>query len=83
MTLTEASVCILPKVDGADVSLNASSGAQHLPTVLPQALEHYLHGVLQESDDRQLISISPTSKIISLYDGGGGDQDVRMRMLHV
>ncbi len=41
-------VGVLPEVDGADVSLDASSGAQHLAAVLPQALEHHLHGVLQE-----------------------------------
>lgn len=42
-------VCVLPQVDGADVSLDASSGTQHLATVLPQALEHHLHGVLRET----------------------------------
>lgn len=42
-------VGVLPQMDGADVSLDASSGTQHLPTVLPQALEHHLHGVLQET----------------------------------
>lgn len=42
-------VCVLPQVDGADVSLNASGSTQHLATVLPQALEHHLHGVLQET----------------------------------
>ena len=38
--------CVLPQVDGADVSLDAGSATQHLATVLPQALEHHLHGVL-------------------------------------
>lgn len=42
-------VCVLPQVDGADVSLNASGSTQHLAAVLPQALEHHLHGVLQET----------------------------------
>lgn len=42
-------VVVLPQVDGADVSLDAGSGTQHLAAVLPQALEHHLHGVLQES----------------------------------
>ncbi len=40
---------VLPQVDGADVSLDAGSGTQHLATVLPQTLEHHLHGVLQET----------------------------------
>lgn len=39
---------VLPQVDGADVSLDSRSSAQHLAAVLPQALEHHLHGVLQE-----------------------------------
>lgn len=53
------SVCIderpytLPQVDGADVSLDAGSSTQHLATVLPQALEHHLHGVLQETDKEE------------------------------
>lgn len=29
------------------MSLDAGGGTQHLATVLPQALEHHLHGVLQ------------------------------------
>lgn len=40
---------VLPQVDGADVSLDAGCGTQHLATVLPQTLEHHLHGVLQEN----------------------------------
>lgn len=31
------------------MSLDAGGGTQHLATVLPQALEHHLHGVLQET----------------------------------
>lgn len=44
---------MLPQVDGADVSLDASSSTQHLAAVLPQALEHHLHGVLQETDKEE------------------------------
>lgn len=46
-------VCVLPQVDGADVSLDAGSSTQHLATVLPQALEHHLHGVLEETATQQ------------------------------
>lgn len=42
-------VPVLPQVDGADVPLDAGSSTQHLATVLPQALEHHLHGVLEET----------------------------------
>lgn len=44
---------VLPQMNGADVSLDSSSGTQHLATVLPQALEHHLHGVLQETHKEQ------------------------------
>lgn len=46
---------VLPQVDGADVSLDACSGTQHLATILPQALEHHLHGVLQETQNRNVL----------------------------
>lgn len=51
ITLIYGCVCdgVSPQVDGADVSLDAGCGTQHLATVLPQALEHHLHGVLRET----------------------------------
>lgn len=45
-------VFVLPQMDGADVSLNAGSGAQHFATVLPEALEHHLHGVLRKQNQQ-------------------------------
>lgn len=48
-TLSQQCLRVLPQVDGANVSLNASGSTQHLATILPQALEHHLHGVLQET----------------------------------
>lgn len=54
-------VRVLPQVDGADVPLNASGGAQHFATVLPQALEHHLHGVLQENTQQILLQTSGTA----------------------
>lgn len=30
--------------------LDPGRGAQHLPTVLPEALEHHLHGVLERGE---------------------------------
>ncbi len=36
----------LPQVDGSNVPLDPGGCAQDLPTVLPQTLEHHLHGVL-------------------------------------
>lgn len=40
-----------PQVGGADMSLDPQGGAEDQLTVLPQALEHHLHGVLQEAHD--------------------------------
>lgn len=37
---------VLPQVDGSNVPLDPGGCAQDLPTVLPQTLEHHLHGVL-------------------------------------
>lgn len=60
---TQRRVCesVLPQVDGADVPLNAGGGAQHFATVLPQALEHHLHGVLQENTQQILLQTSGTA----------------------
>lgn len=36
----------LPEMNGPDVLLHTHCSAQNLPTVLPEAFEHHLHGVL-------------------------------------
>lgn len=41
----------LPKMDGPDVFLDSRCSAQHLATVLPEAFEHHLHGILQRREE--------------------------------
>ena len=69
-------VCVLPQVNGPDVSLYPSSRAQNLPTVFPQTLKHHLHGVLyitHRRKDRTTFNIrhftlfSRTQNQISFY----------------
>jgi len=37
-------------MNGPDVLLDTHCSTQNLPTVLPEAFEHHLHGVLERED---------------------------------